>query len=640
MAKRTVGEQVEARADVFCDGHDAMRAVVHWRRRDEEHAHEHEMRPLVNDRWEGTFPVDEQGVYEFTVEAWVDRYESWARDIKKKADAGQDVSVDLLAGAQLIEEWLDHASAPDAALLREAAATVSDESATIASRLHAGLDEQVRGAMRRSDPRRHVTKFGAWLPIRVDRERARFSAWYELFPRSMAEEPGRHGTFRDVEAKLPHVRRLGFDVLYLPPIHPIGISFRKGRNNALEAGPDDVGSPWAIGGAAGGHDAIHPELGTMEDFDRLVRAAREHDMEIALDIAFQCSPDHPWVKEHPEWFRKRADGSIQYAENPPKKYQDIYPIDFESNDWENLWRGLRDVMLFWVKRGVKIFRVDNPHTKAFGFWEWAIADIKDTHPDVLFLSEAFTRPKLMYRLAKLGFTQSYTYFAWRDKPWEIEQYYRELTSEPVVDFFRPNAWPNTPDILTATLQHAGRPALMGRLVLAATLCASYGVYGPPYEAGDVRAREPGSEEYLDSEKYQLRHWDFSRPQMMTEFMARVNRIRRDHPSLSHDRTLRFHRTDNPNVIAYSKSTPDGRDPILVIVNTDFRNKHWAHTDLDLEALGLREHEPFEVHDLLTNARYTWTGRRNVVGLDPAVAPAHVFELARAGRTERDRDEFA
>jgi len=494
--------------------------------------------------------------------------------------------------------------------------------------------------MRGHDPRAFASEPSSPLCVRVDRERARFSTWYELFPRSMAETPGEHGTFADVERTLDHVAALGFDVVYLPPIHPIGESYRKGPNNALEAGPDDVGSPWAIGGRDGGHDAIHPALGTEQDFARLVSAVGSRGMEIALDIAFQCSPDHPWVREHPSWFRHRADGTIQYAENPPKKYQDIYPLDFESEDWEGLWVALRDVMLFWVERGVKIFRVDNPHTKAFAFWEWAIAEIKVRHPDVLFLSEAFTRPKLMYRLAKLGFTQSYTYFAWRSEAWEIREYFEELTQTEVVDFFRPNAWPNTPDILTAELQHGGRAALMSRLVLAATLCASYGIYGPPYEAGEVRAREPGSEEYLDSEKYQLRHWRLDRRSQMSAFIGRVNRIRREHPALQQDRTLRFHASDNPKVVCYSKRSADGGDVILTCVNTDPHAMHWANLELDLEALGVEEGGSFEVVDLLTGARYRWEGRRATVGLDPSSVPAHVFEVRRGGQTEADRDDFA
>jgi len=646
MVKRVLGERVVVEADVFADGHDLIRAVVRHRREGEPAWHETEMKPLVNDRWRGVFHVEHEGVCEFEVEAWIDRFGSWRRDLGKKAQAGQATDVDLLMGAQLLDGLAERAEGDAKTRLARASEELRDESRSLRERVASAMDEEVEGDARRADPRLHSVTIERPIEIRVDRERARFSTWYELFPRSMADEPGGHGTFADVESKLDHVAAIGFDVVYLPPIHPIGVAFRKGKNNTLTPGPGDVGSPWAIGGpmdgrkAKGGHTAIHPALGTEQDFARLVEAARARDMEIALDIAFQCSPDHPWVEEHPEWFRKRADGSIQYAENPPKKYQDIYPIDFESEDWENLWDALRDVMLFWAERGVKIFRVDNPHTKAFGFWEWAIAQIKARHPDVLFLSEAFTRPKLMYRLAKLGFTQSYTYFAWRNEPWEIEQYFEELTQTEVIEFLRANAWPNTPDILTEYLQTGGRAALLVRLVLAGTLCASYGIYGPPYEAGDVRPREVGSEEYLDSEKYQIRHWRFDRERLLSAFIARVNRIRREHPALQQDRTLRFHRSDNPKVVCYSKRASEGNDTILVAVNTDPHHHHWANLELDLKALGLEEDQEFDVVDLLTNARYRWRGSRSTVGLDPQGVPAHVFAVRAAGLTEADREGFA
>jgi len=653
MVKRVVGERVVVEADIFADGHDLIRAMVRHRRVGESEWRESEMKPLVNDRWRGMFHVEHQGVCEYEIEGWIDRFGSWRRDLGKKAQAGQVEWVDLEYGAQLLEGLAARAHGEAKSRLVRTAGELRDESSSMRERVASAMDEEVLADAHRHDARAHSVRTEEPVRIRVDRERARFSTWYELFPRSMAEEPGRHGTFADVEAKLDHVAALGFDVVYLPPIHPIGVSFRKGKNNTLTPGPDDVGSPWAIGGpvdgkgTAGGHTAIHPALGTEAEFVRLVESARAREMEIALDIAFQCSADHPWVKEHPAWFRRRADGSIQYAENPPKKYQDIYPLDFESEDWENLWGALRDVMLYWVDRGVKIFRVDNPHTKAFGFWEWAIAEIKGRHPEVIFLSEAFTRPKLMYRLAKLGFTQSYTYFAWRNEPWELQQYFEELTQTEVIDFFRPNAWPNTPDILTEYLQTGGRAALLVRLVLAGTLCASYGIYGPPYEAGDVRAREPGSEEYLDSEKYQLRQWRFDRERLLSAFIGRVNRIRREHAALRQDRTLRFHKTDNPKVVCYSKTDPARAGPggasggaVLVAVNTDPHHFHWANTDLDLKALGLEEGEAFEVVDLLTNARFRWEGGRNAVGLDPAGVPAHVFEVRAAGHTEADREEFA
>jgi starch synthase (maltosyl-transferring) len=432
---------------------------------------------------------------------------------------------------------------------------------------------------------------------------------------------------------------MGFDVVYLPPIHPIGVSFRKGRNNTLTPTPEDPGSPWAIGGAEGGHTAIHPQLGTMADFERLVARARDLGMEIALDLAYQCTPDHPWVKSHPEWFRRRPDGTIQYAENPPKKYQDIYPIDFETEDWRALWDALKDVVLYWAQHGVRIFRVDNPHTKAFPFWEWMIAEVQGVYPDVLFLSEAFTRPKVMYRLAKLGFSQSYTYFAWRNTKDELTTYFTELTQTHVREFFRPNLWPNTPDILTEYLQFGGRPGFMIRLVLAATLGASYGIYGPAFELGDSTPRSPGSEEYLNSEKYEIRQWDLANPWSLRDFIARVNRIRRQSPALQTDRGLRFHQTDNPMLLCYSKTSDDQSSVVLVVVNLDFQHTQAGWVSLDLQALGMDETRPFQVHDELGEERYLWQGRRNYIELNPHSVPAHIFRLRRRVRTEKDFDYY-
>jgi starch synthase (maltosyl-transferring) len=438
--------------------------------------------------------------------------------------------------------------------------------------------------------------------------------------------PGRHGTFRDVIARLPYVAGMGFDVLYLPPIHPIGRTHRKGPNNTVVCGADDVGSPWAIGSSEGGHTAIHPLLGSFRDFRRLVAAAREHGLEIALDIAFQCSPDHPWVRRHPDWFRKRPDGTIQYAENPPKKYQDIYPLDFASPDWPGLWAACRDVIRFWIGEGVRIFRVDNPHTKPFDFWEWLIREIRRKHPDVLFLSEAFTRPKVMHRLAKLGFTQSYTYFAWRNGAWELREYLTELTRTEAAEFFRPSFWPNTPDILTEIHQTGGRPAFAARFVLAATLASAYGIYGPAFELGENRPLVPGKEEYLDSEKYQIRHWDLDRPGSLRDLIARVNRIRREHPALQRNDGLLFFTADNEQLLCYAKRTDDRSDVILVVVNLDPHRVQAGWVTLDPGAIGVAPEAPFEVHDLLTGARYPWRGPRNYVELDPRDRPAHVFHV--------------
>jgi starch synthase (maltosyl-transferring) len=546
--------------------------------------------------------------------------------------------VDLLVGAELVERAAAKAQGDESAWLRSAAARLREQSG-LEGRAARAIDPQLGTLMARHSDRSTAGRHPAELLVSVDRERARFSSWYELFPRSASPEPGRHGTFRDVEARLPYVAAMGFDVLYLPPIHPIGRDHRKGRNNAVEAGPGDVGSPWAIGSEEGGHQAIHPQLGSLDDFRRLVRRAADHGLEIALDLAFQCAPDHPWVKAHPQWFRGRPDGSIQYAENPPKKYQDIYPIDFETPDWQALWSALLGVVRFWVDQGVRVFRVDNPHTKAFRFWEWVIAEARRVHPELVFLAEAFTRPKVMYHLAKLGFTQSYTYFTWRNTKGELAEYLRELTRTEVREYFRPSFWPNTPDILPEPLQYGGRAMFQSRLVLAATLSASYGIYGPAFELLEASPLRAGGEEYLDSEKYQLRHWDLDRPESLHEFVARVNRIRRDNPALHSNDRLEFHRIDNEQLIAYSKSTEDLSDLVVVVVNLDPHHVHSGWLELPLEGLGLAPDQPYQAHDLLGGGRYLWHGARNYVELDPRAAPAQIFRIRRRLRTERDFDYF-
>jgi starch synthase (maltosyl-transferring) len=621
-AKASRGAPVTVEADVFADSHDLIRATVCWRRQGQRRWHEAPMTLVVNDRWRGEFTPDELGRYEFRVTGWIDRFGSWQRDTTKKLDAHVATSVDLLIGAELLEEVRDRASGADRDELERLHATLTDERLDLPARAAPSLTEEADALVVRNDARRFAAE-SERLPLRVDRERARFSTWYELFPRSASPEPGRHGTFDDVIARLPYVASMNFDVLYLPPIHPIGKAHRKGRNNSVIAGPDDPGSPWAIGSDEGGHHAIHPELGTIEDFRRLVAACENHGLELAMDIAFQCAPDHPWVAEHPEWFEHRPDGTIQYAENPPKKYQDIYPLDFETSDPEGLWQALKGVFDHWIDEGVRIFRVDNPHTKAFAFWEWCIDELTREHPDVILLSESFTRPKVMKELARVGFHQSYTYFAWRDEKWELEQYYHELFSTEVRDYFRPNSWPNTPDILTAFLQHGGRPAFVQKLMLAATLTANYGIYGPPFELQLHEAR-PGAEEYLDNEKYEIHHWDLERPGSLRELIAWVNRIRREHPALQHDRGFALHEVKNEQLFAYSKRFGD--DVVLCVVNLDPRWKQSGTTWLDLEALGLEDGERFEVHDRIGDARYVWQGRANYLELDPHVTPAHVFAV--------------
>jgi starch synthase (maltosyl-transferring) len=474
-------------------------------------------------------------------------------------------------------------------------------------------------------------------PLRVDveRERAAVGAWYELFPRSCSPVPGRHGTLRDCQERLAYVAAMGFDVVYLPPIHPIGRTHRKGPNNAPSGSPGDPGSPWAIGAAEGGHDAVHPELGTLADFDRLQARARELGLEIALDLAFQCSPDHPWVAKHAEWFRRRPDGAIQYAENPPKKYQDIYPLDFEGEGAAELWEELRSVVRFWIDRGVRIFRVDNPHTKPFAFWEWLIREIRADHPDVVFLAEAFARPAVMKRLAKLGFSQSYTYFTWRNTKHELVSYLTELTGTELREYLRPNLFANTPDILHEYLQTGGRPAFQVRLVLAATLAGSYGIYGPPFELC-VGEAVPGTEEYLHSEKYELRHWDLERPDSLRELITRLNGIRRESPALRTGE-LQFLLVDNPELIAYARVAPDAEEVIVVVANLNPRLAHAGWLELPLAQLGLDAERSYQMDDLLGGTRWLWHGPRNYVRLDPGALPAHVFRLRRRVRTERDFD---
>ncbi|MBT9329497.1 alpha-1,4-glucan--maltose-1-phosphate maltosyltransferase [Acidipila sp. 4G-K13] len=636
--KRTVGETVSVEADVFADGHDHVAAQLLWRPAQETVWQRLEMVSLGNDRWRGEFPVTQMGQYAYTIAGHIDHFDTWRADLLKRMEAGQDIRVDLLNGAVLIEEAERRAAGDDLKelrlwknLLRE---HVGDEGVKETA-LHPGL----AALMQRCYDETLETQYEPALSVTVDRKRAGFSAWYEIFPRSASFEPGRHGTFRDCEERLDYVAGLGFDVLYLPPIHPIGRSFRKGKNNAVDAAPGDVGSPWAIGASDGGHTAIHTQLGTLAEFRSLVRKSNQLGLEIALDIAFQCSPDHPWVREHPEWFKKRADGTIQYAENPPKKYQDIYPLNFESSDWRGLWNALRDVFLFWLDKGVSIFRVDNPHTKAFPFWEWAIAEIKRDHPEALFLAEAFTRPRVMQRLAKLGFSQSYTYFTWRNTKQELTEYLEELTQSELKEYFRPSFWPNTPDILHESLQTGGRPAFISRLVLAATLSSNYGIYGPAYELCVNQPVRQGSEEYLDSEKYELKHWNTDAPESIQGVITALNRARRDNAALHTNHDLYFHATDNPQLIAYSKSNPERSNMIVTVVNLDPFHTQSGWVSLDLDHLQLGEEESFQVRDLLTGQTYLWQGRSNYVELAPEKLPAHVFRILRRVRSENDFDYY-
>ncbi|MCX4241034.1 alpha-1,4-glucan--maltose-1-phosphate maltosyltransferase [Paraliomyxa miuraensis] len=648
-AKRIAGEEIVVAADVFADGHDRVAAVCRWRRVDDEAWAEVSMVHRGNDRFEGVVVPPTPGRYELVVEGWIDRFETWQTELATRAAAGQPLDVDLRIGAALVRDAAAAASDPERgpehardhvwlcelAELLEAPDPRDDPS----RRLNTALSDQLSTLVHRHDPRRHASRTDP-LPMVVEREKARFSTWYELFPRSLGPE-GRHGTLRDVIDRLPGIAAMGFDVLYLPPIHPIGHTHRKGPNDAPVASEGDVGSPWAIGSEDGGHCAIHPELGTLEDFEALRSAAAAVGIELALDIAFQASPDHPWIREHPEWFRFRPDGSIQHAENPPKVYQDIVPLDFESPQWPSLWEALAGVLEHWIDRGVRIFRVDNPHTKSLPFWEWCIDRIRARHPDVVLLSEAFTRPRRMLRLAKVGFSQSYTYFTWRNTAWELRRYFEELYRPPICEFLRANLWPNTPDILPEFLQHGGRPAFAIRLVLAATLGANYGIYGPAFERCEHRARREGSEEYLDSEKYQLRRWDRQASEPgIHELITRINRIRREHPALQQDHDLRFFDADDEQLLCFAKRSPLHEDTIVVVVSLDPHQPRSGWVRIPASELGGREGEPLQVHDLLSEDRFAWSGDAHFVRLDPRAMPAHVFRVRRRRRTERDFDYFA
>ncbi|HVF54186.1 MAG TPA: alpha-1,4-glucan--maltose-1-phosphate maltosyltransferase [Actinomycetota bacterium] len=623
-AKTVVGDDVAVSAAIFRDGHDLLRAVVRYRAEDGGRWAEAPMSAEPNDVWTATFSPSSVGRWVYTIEAWTDHFGTWRRDAMKKLEAGQDLDVEIEEGALIVEGAL--AKMPPAARKKAAAVAVAarsaDRNAPTHTRIAPLFDEELAALMQKHAPRDGSTTLKPLLGLTVDRERARTGAWYELFPRSTGS-PGKHGTFATAIDALPRIAEMGFDVVYLPPIHPIGRSFRKGPNNTLEAGSGDVGSPWAIGGPEGGHTDVHPDLGTLTDFDRFVRAADKLGIEVALDFAIQCSPEHPWVTEHPEWFHHRPDGTIKYAENPPKKYQDIYPVNFDTEDREGLWGALKEVVDHWIEHGVRIFRVDNPHTKPLPFWEWLIGSVHDEHPDVLFLAEAFTRPHMMNALAKIGFSQSYTYFTWRNSKWELEEYLTELALTDVADYFRPNFFANTPDILHEYLQSGGPPAFAIRLVLAATLSPTYGIYSG-FELFERSPREPGSEEYLDSEKYQLRHRDWDAEPSLTAMITRINEIRRKSPALGRLTNLSWQFTDNEQMIAFSKTHES--ESILVIVNLDPFRWQEATIHLDLDAIGVDPSQPFRVHDLLSDDVFMWHGPSNYVRLDPQSQVAHIFRV--------------
>jgi starch synthase (maltosyl-transferring) len=624
--KRIVGDVLVVEADVYKDGHDLLAARIAYQPADERQWAYAPMRyEDPRDRWTGSFPLERVGRWRYTVEAWPDVFATWRSELVKKRAAGYDLSSELAEGAALVAAAARRAKGAPRSRFAEAAGVLRDEDVDTEHRIEVALSDELATLMAEF-AERVITRHERELTVIVDRERARFAAWYEMFPRSQGTVPGRHGTFADAERRLPELATLGFDVVYLPPIHPIGHTHRKGPNNSLKAAPGDVGSPWAIGDERGGYTAVHPELGTLDDFDRFVRAANDLDLEVALDYALQCSPDHPWLREHPDWFLVRPDGSIKYAENPPKKYEDIVPLNFWCEDRAALWMACRDVVLFWIEHGVRTFRVDNPHTKPFAFWEWMIEDIQRAHPDVIFLSEAFTRPKRMKGLAKLGFTQSYTYFTWRNTPYELREYLTELNQTEMVEYFRGNFFVNTPDILHEYLQKGGRPAFLVRLLLASTLSPLYGIFSG-FELCEATPLRPGSEEYLNSDKYEIRVRDWNAPGNLKSQIALLNRIRRENRALQLCGNLTFLHSENEQILFYRKSAPGNE--LLIAVNPDPHRPQETMVHVPLADLGIAHDETFFVDDLLTTTRYSWRGSRNYVRLDPNVGQAgHILRVER------------
>ena len=629
--KREVGEWFEVTADILREGHEALTAVLRYRTVKDTEWREVRMEPIGSDRYAARFRLEENTRYVYTIEAYPDPFRTYTDDLRKRLAAGMEVTSELLEGAALLRRSLSRIGGADRKRL-EVRLAEFDAVATPAHRTRVLLDDETAELMATYPDRSAATRYDRELEVVVDRPLARFAAWYEMFPRSQGTVPGRHGTFKDCIARLGDIAAMGFDVLYLPPIHPVGRSFRKGRNNALEAGPDDPGSPWAIGNEHGGHKAVEPALGTLEDFAAFLAAARDHGIEIALDLALQCSPDHSWVREHPEWFHARPDGTIKYAENPPKKYQDIYPLNFYCRDREALWEEVRSVVLFWIERGVRIFRVDNPHTKPIPFWAWLIAEVQAVHQDVIFLAEAFTRPKVMGALAKVGLTQSYTYFTWRNFKGELIEYFTELIETEMAEYFRGNLFTNTPDILPPILQQGGRPAFLMRVALAATLSSVYGIYSG-YELCENTAI-PDTEEYLDSEKYEIRVRDWQSPGNIKAYVSRLNRIRRENPALQEYRNLRFYQADDDNILFYGKMAAARDNAILTAVNLDPFAAHSAVVHVPLDDLGVGPDETYQMHELITDTRALWRGPAHRITLDPAVEPAAIWVVRRWARREQ------
>lgn len=636
--KRVVGEEVRLSADIFTDGHQLIVAFGLWRRIGTEEWKHAFLKSVGNDRWEGSFTPLEIGDYEYTVEAWVDSLLTWQDTLTRILESEQHLKSEIPSGLHMMELLATKLNSFDAKRLNKFITDIRTAQ-TLEEQAKIALDPHIAEISARYRPEESkVSHYRLKLPLQVDRTKALFSSWYECFLRSCASKGGTHGTFRDCIALLDDVVAMGFDILYLPPIHPIGTTARKGKNNALNAEASDPGSPWAIGSKEGGHRAIHSSLGTLDDFLLLVKSAKKKGIDIALDLAFQCSPDHPYVKEHPEWFRWRPDGTVQYAENPPKKYQDIVPFEFDNPHWQALWEELKDVVIYWVKQGITIFRVDNPHSKPFAFWEWLIAEVKSVDSSVIFLSEAFTRPKVMSYLAKIGFDQSYTYFSWRNRKEELTEYVNQLVHGEMREYFRPNFWPNTPDILPLALQHGGRAAFIARLILAATLSSNYGIYGPAFELC-VHESYNGGEEYLNSEKYEIKNWDRKNPHSIFELIAIVNAIRREHTAFQTTWNIEFVASENDTILAFMKYGKDGDANFLVVVNLDFYNTQRGMINIPFDKLKIPSEGSFLVQDMLTTDKYVWRGDRNFVELNPHVMPAHIFRMSTQVVRENNFDYY-
>jgi len=635
--KRIEGEMLKVSADLLCDSHDSIGAEVLYKKSTENQWSNSPMHLVDNDRWESSFHLAEAGIYYYTVRAWVDHFQSWQHNLVKKFSASQDISVELQIGAQ----FLKNASGRVPSALSESLQARADallEEPDHARAVLLATDKEITALLRAYPDLSLAQIFPVQYQVIVERKRALFSSWYEVFPRSCSSREGVSGTLRDCERRLPLISQMGFDVIYLPPIHPIGFTNRKGKNNSLVAEEGDPGSPWAIGSDYGGHKAIEPSLGTIEDFIDLINAATSYGIEIAMDLAFQCSPDHPYIKSNPEWFKTRPDGTIQYAENPPKKYQDIVPFDFETDAWRELWDELKSVVFFWLEKGIRIFRVDNPHTKPFGFWQWLIAEVRERYPDVIFLSEAFTRPKVMYRLAKLGFSQSYTYFTWRNTKAELIEYFEELSHSEISEFFRPNLWPTTPDILPQYLQFGDERAFAVRLVLAATLSSSYGIYGPSFELA-VNEAPAGREEFLNSEKYEIKHWDWTKGEKLRKMITVLNSIRQNNPALQDFRNVKFYQVENDYLLFYIKTTDDLTNVVAVIVNLDPFTPQTGKVHFPVQALGINSEEPYLLQDLLGEERFLWSGAQNFITVDPSRTPAFVFRLHKQFNRENSFDYY-